>query len=117
MRKILDLETLCEMDNGRIRAAFNHELEAVVNDCYNRPGDSTARKIALVIEIKPKDFNSGLCETVTTSMAVKSSIPARKKTGMVMKITDERHVIFNDESFDDPNQRTLDEIKVEKSGQ
>lgn len=117
MRKVLDLAAINEMDNGRYAAAFNHELEQVINDCYNRPGDGAARKVALVFTVKPKEFNSGLCESVTTGLEIKSSLPSRKKTGMVMKITDERHVVFNDESFDDPNQGTFSDIETKRSGQ
>lgn len=43
----LTLESINDLDDGRVAVAFMQELRRAVTDCMDRPGDTTARSVSL----------------------------------------------------------------------
>lgn len=114
MKIKLGLDTLKELDMGKIPAAFNHELAYVVKDCLDRPGDDAVRAVELRLEVTPDCDASGVAETVTAEFSVKSKIPPRRTKKFQLQASANGTVIVNPESADDVNQGTLDELDQEE---
>ena len=51
--KQFTLRALPDLDGGRIGIAIEQAIERCQADCADRPGDRSARKVSLVIEITP----------------------------------------------------------------
>jgi len=72
----LTLETLGEVDHGKIAAAFNLLLQRVMLDCFDRPGDDKARSVELRLLVSPMaDPNTGAFDGCQVQFKLKSSVP------------------------------------------
>ncbi len=100
---------LAEIDGGRVARAIDAELEAVVRDCLNRPGDDAARKVTIEIAIKPAHTSdSGELEIAGVTFAVRSSVPKRtSRTYQAAVDVKRRKLSVNEFSPDNPNQGSL----------
>ncbi len=107
--KKLSLSTMIDMDGGKPVAAFDFELLQVIRDMTDRPGDATARKVSLVVDLIP------VCDTdsvtgqppklvdVDVTLRFAHSIPKRKTRGYRMR-PGAGGLLFEPESPDDPTQ-------------
>lgn len=108
-RMRLTLASIKDLDNGRVHAAWGHELAHVVKDCYDRPNDGKARKVTLQASLTPKGE-----EAVDIELEITSSVPPRRSRPFEMAIAPrDGDLIFNDASQDDVRQGTLDEVVVD----
>ena len=76
--KELTLETIGQIDDGRVALAFQAELKRIITDCQDRPGDNAARSLILTLKVVPIIDEAGFCEEVNGEFQVKSSVPNRK---------------------------------------
>lgn len=106
----LGLDTLNQIDMGKIKAAFDHELKHVVKDALDRPGDSTPRVVQLSMSVVPDVDSQGVAETVTCEFNVKSKVPPRRSKKYQLQASANGTVMVNPESPDNIHQGTLDEI-------
>lgn len=104
----LNLASVHLVANGRIEAAFDTEVEAIVRDIEDRGADGLPRKVTLEVLITPQ-VHGGMVEEVMTEFIVKSSVPARRSKPYSMVPQGGRALLFNPESREDANQGTLDE--------
>ena len=109
MQITLTLDTLKEIDSGRISAAFNAELRRIAQDLIDRPADPTARTVVLTVTVKPNG-DSGVCETADLEFRVKSSVPQRRSRSYSVAVQGNGSLVMNPVSPQDVRQRTLDEI-------
>ena len=111
----LSLDSLMELDGGRAAMAFQHELEKIVQDLDDRPGDKTARKVMIQLSIMPEQTDNGSAVTSEVAFRVKSSVPDRKTTSYRMKIDPiAKCLTFNPHSPEAPEQQTFDEVDAPK---
>ena len=75
----LGADTLANLDRGRAAAALNAALQQAVKDCINRPGDDRARKVTMVLEIKP------VSETINNEISCEG---AQGKYGVRLRVPD-----------------------------
>jgi hypothetical protein len=114
-QKRLSLDSLMELDGGRAAMAFQHELEKIVQDLDDRPGDKSPRKVMIQLSIIPEITESGAAVTSEVAFRVKSSVPDRKTTSYRMKIDPVgKCLTFNPHAPDAPEQQTFDEVDVPK---
>lgn len=104
----LSLTSLQEMDNGKVVAAVDHAIRQVVNDCIDRPGDKSKRKVLLQIEMKPVlDKDLGVLDTVNSKFRVKTNLPDRETVEYPMLPTQDGRLAFSPHSPGDPRQADL----------
>ncbi len=101
--------SLATIDDGRVAAALTDELRRAVKDCLDRPAEKKPRRVALVFEIKPGFVDdTGDCEEVKVSHALRNSLPARRSREFSMMPSKNGSLRFNDMSPGDVRQMTLD---------
>ena len=106
----LNLANLNELDDGRVSVAFMHELRRVVQDCMDRPGDTTARKVSLEFNLKPIIAEDGSCESADGDFKIKSTVPVRKSKNYSFNVNKKGHLIYSSNSPDDVDQTTFDDV-------
>ena len=106
------IESLTELDGGRVVEAWNQALKRAIADCEDRPGVTDTRKVMLQLELSPSLDEDGNVESVKGQFQIKDSVPTRKtkKYDFEPRFQDGAKVlVFNDLSDDNVHQRTLDE--------
>lgn len=109
MRMQLSLDTLKDFDAGKGAVAFEKCLARVVLDCLDRPGDKTARKVTMTVEVVPIMQQDGDVIDADVRFVVKSSVPAWTTAGRPLAVDRQGRLIFNDMAPDNPHQTTIDE--------
>lgn len=71
----LDLGELGNLRSGLVGKQFEEALRKCLADCVDRPGNNAARKIGLVIEIKPAYDDATECDKVDISVIVRDRVP------------------------------------------
>ena len=109
MFKEFNLESLKELDFGRISAAFDTERERVVKDCQDRPGDGKPRSIAIKFNFYPQSDGSESvdCDEVKVECEITSTVPKRRTKIYTMKPVRDGKLRFNADDPDDPENPTL----------
>jgi len=106
------LESLIELDGGRVPVAFNQAVVRLLKDCEDRPNDSKARKVTVELSLKPIGDEHGNLDEVKGSFKVKDTVPERETKEYsfgVRKRSGQPVLVFNDMSDDDVNQKTIDD--------
>lgn len=117
MKKRFTLETIGDLDSGKIAAAFETELKRVVDDLADRPGDKSCRRLALEVSFTPDASESGVCDGAKVEFKVKTSVPHRRSREFSMAVNASGSLIFNTEAPDNARQGTLDEVRRKEAGQ
>lgn len=103
------LESLNEVDAGRIVVAFQHELKRMIDDCRDRPGDKNARTVGLKCAITPiLDIidKKVICNGVNIEFEITGKVPVRRSRPIPMKVND-KGAYFNTDAPDNPDQTTF----------
>ncbi len=110
----LSLATLQQVDNGKINAAFDHELKRIIEDCHDRPAMDKPRKLVLEVSVTPNqstDSDQVYCSSVAMQIRVDAKIPGRRTKVYTMETKPSGTAFFNADAPEDPNQMTIqDEI-------
>ncbi len=106
----LSLSSMQELDDGRVAAAFIAELKRVVLDCIDRPGDKSARKVALQFNLTPVIADDGTCEAASGEFKIKSTVPERKSKTYSFNVNKKGHLIYSSNSPEDVDQTTFDDL-------
>lgn len=112
----LTLAMLKDLDMGRVAAGFQKELDHIVKDCEDRPGDVRARQVTLKLSLVPDSDGMGVCETVQGEFSITSSVPNRVSKKYQMRVHANGSLLFNPESPEDVTQGTLDSLLSEGEG-
>lgn len=115
MIREVTLENIGEMSDGAVAAQFQRHLTRAISDCEDRPGDKTARKLVLEVEVIPvmeQMDGGGLPSIVNANITckIKSKLPDHVSRPTECQIKQGHRAVFNDMSENNINQRTLDEI-------
>lgn len=108
---ILSTDTLDQLDNGKISAAFRKELQRVAQDLMDRPGDKSVREVHMTMRIAPVANDAGVCEEANVEIEIKSKVPPRRSRVYSMGVTPaaKGQIMFNPASDENINQKSLDE--------
>lgn len=103
------LDSLKDLDSGKIDIAIKHELKKIVGDLNDRPGDKSMRELNIKIKLSPATDASGLCETANVGFSISSKLPPRTTRDYNMEVHPKGELIFNPASDNNAKQKTLDE--------
>jgi hypothetical protein len=101
------LDSLSDIEGGKVRLAFDRLLKRCADDCYDRPGDGAARTVTLKLEIKPVLSPEGGCERVNVQVFAESGVPKLRSRVFDMGLTPSGRLLFNADSPDSVDQGTL----------
>ena len=101
----LTFRSLKDLDPA-IEPLLDKHVSAISNDCINRPGDKTPRKIILEMVFLPIIDQDGECDEVEMTLECKSKVPVYRTRGHRMRVT-RGGIGFNIDSPDNPNQQSL----------
>lgn len=110
----LKLSTLAQIDDGRIREAFEQALRRCEADCADRPALEEARRVVLTATLTPCLGDDATMESCDVQFQIVDQIPRRRSKVYNMK-ADESGLYFNELSPDDIRQLTLDEPRGPRS--
>lgn len=112
----LTLENLKLLDFGKIGVAFNAELEHVVKDCMDRPGDLKPREVCIRFKMIPRsnDPSNRDCDHVAIQSEITSKVPSRRTKVYEMIPNVKGHLLFNPDLPDEPDGTTLFEDQERK---
>ncbi|MDE2472327.1 MAG: hypothetical protein KGL35_27245 [Bradyrhizobium sp.] len=96
----LGLETVKELDAGRVSVAFAHELRRVVLDCLDRPAEKKERTVTLTVRVKPEVTDDGQCESAKARFQIASKVPQRESKAYDFGVTNKGHLFFQAEAED-----------------
>ncbi|MBX3435575.1 MAG: hypothetical protein KF847_19835 [Pirellulales bacterium] len=83
--RALSLQTLPQIDGGKIAIAFNAALRRAIDDIHDRPADASARKVKLAVVMKPMlDQTTGVLDGVEVSAEIDDTVPKRRTAAYPM---------------------------------
>lgn len=109
------LETLCTIDDGRIKEAFEQALRRCESDLRDRPNMNKARTISLEAELVPVTDDAGALLEVKVHFQVKDRQPARETKTYHMSAARGGGLFYNELAPEDARQLTLDTINGPKT--
>lgn len=108
------LKSLADIDNGRVREAFEQALGRCESDCKDRPGVDAARKVTLTATLSPVIDPDGEMSSCNVQFQITDSVPQRKSKVYNMQ-AGRAGLLFNELSPDEVNQMTIDEAPGPRS--
>lgn len=105
----LTLDSLKDLDYGKVQVAFQRHIERAVADCMDRPGDTSTRKVMLTCLLAPSEDQSGVGDYVDLQCHVVSKLPAHKSRvfqGKPRLRGGNAQLMFDTDSPDDVEQGT-----------
>ena len=114
--ELLNLESVAGIDAGRIAIAFEHELQACIADCKNRPALDKARTVTLKISLVPvlSQDKADEMESCYVDFQVSHAVPKKDSKSYNMQSTPSG-LVFNEMSPDDVRQLSLDMAQKPKA--
>lgn len=102
------LGAFIEFDNGKVAAAFDHEMRQMVRDVTDRPGDKSRRTVQLTVEMVPKlEKDKAALDTVAFRVQITSRAPVRKSIVYEGLPTNEGRLLVQTHSPTNPRQTEL----------
>ncbi len=108
--KVLNLDTIKDLDLGRVGVGFGRLLEQAVRDCLDRPADERARKLILQLSLKPKSEIVGQtvsCEGAAGVAQLRLKLPDYESQEVDFGVKQNGKLIFSEDSPRDHRQATM----------
>jgi len=70
-----DLNSMAEIDGGKINRLLRSHVQRVAHDCADRPNDKNKRKIVIEITAEPVPTDDGFCDHVNVQIRCRSRLP------------------------------------------
>jgi hypothetical protein len=106
-RMELTLESLKELDHGKIASEFHVHLRRAIEDCLSRPAEGKARTVRMELTVVPSDVADADCEQVDIRATITSTVPKARSKNYRMTALANGRVTFHDELPDNPDGRTI----------
>ncbi len=116
----LNLENLKQLDLGKISVAFDVELQRVVKDCMDRPGDKKCRKVAIIFLLSPTDESTGTGDAndvLHVGCEITSAVPKRRTRVYAMRPRVNGALTFHPDSPSDPSANMLYDHVDQETGE
>ena len=110
----LTLDKMGQIDSGRAMVAFQNCLQRAVQDCIDRPGVKTKRKVILEIQVWPVPYVDGNtidCESISATIKAKCGIPQYETQELDFGFKNNGDLVFNPDSPTNHRQQTFDEMR------
>lgn len=101
----LRLQTIPTLD-PKIGKLFDRHMERICDDCIDRPGDKTPRKLTLELIIEPVTDEKGQCDTVRLTVEAKTKTPVYRTPFYTCLLTS-KGLKFNEDYPKTPDQQPL----------
>ena len=114
----LTLDKMGQIDSGRAMAAFQNCLQRVVQDCVDRPGVKTKRKVILEMVVSPVPYVEGNtidCESIAATIKAKCLIPNYETQELDFGFKNDGTLVFNPDSPTNHRQQTFDGMRDDDS--
>lgn len=95
----LGFRTLAELADGTVDVMLQRHLQRIAQDCLDRPGDPSKRKVSLDFLCQPVIAQDGECETVKIEVECTAKVPVFRTRPYEMVPT-KAGFLFN---IDDPD--------------
>ncbi len=105
----LTLDSIKDLDGGRVYEAFQQAIKRIVNDCEDRPGVEKSRTVSLQVVATPISADEGSLDTVKVQFKVIEAMPKRESKAYDMMARKGGMLVFNDLSDDNVKQKTIDQ--------
>lgn len=102
----LEFASLAELDDGRIQRLLRMHLARIAQDCMDRPGDKTKRKVSIEFIIEPQINQQGECDDARVTVECKSKLPVYRSKPYEMRVT-KGGLLFNQDFPDSIDQPPL----------
>lgn len=104
-KSVLTLQTIADIDKGRIGLAVNQAIRLITQDITDRPADKTKRKVVVTIEMKPVlDSTTATLDVIENEFTVEAKVPKRRSAAYPMLPTSDGRQMFEKGSPFDPRQ-------------
>ena len=113
LKRIEEIESLAELDDGRLALAFTRHITRLIHDCENRPADEKARTLTINVAIKPTLIEGGYLTDFGVEASIKSKVPDHVTRTINCRVKNGHGGAFNTMSEDNVDQRTIDELAGE----
>jgi hypothetical protein len=80
---------------------FQAELKRAILDCVNRPTNKSARKVNLLVAVKPKADEQGNIDGLRLTFDVKATLPPRTSAEYDLAVTNQGQAVVLVESEDE----------------
>jgi len=100
------LPALMSIDDGRVRLAWEQQLQRLFEDMKDRPGVDKARELTLKTVMKPVVNEAGELESVEVEFEIKSGEPRRLSNKYSMK-AGRSGLLFNEFAPENADQMTF----------
>jgi len=102
------VETMADIDGGRLKAAIEKQLKRCVDDCKDRASLDKPRKVMIELCLTPvADDTTGEAEQVWLDYQVKTAIPSLHREGLSLGLQKNGDLLFNEHSPGNVDQRTV----------
>jgi hypothetical protein len=102
----LEFTSLAEIDDGRIQKLLRMHLQRIAQDCMDRPGDKTKRKVTIEFIIDPIVSPEGHCDDARVTIECKSKVPTYRTKPYEMRVNT-RGFAFNEDFPDQVDQSSI----------
>lgn len=102
----LTLDSLKDLDTGKVWQAFQMHLLRAAMDCLDRPADDKPRKVVLEFGLKPLMADDGDCSEVVGQFAIHSKVPTHR-TKLYSFGLRRNGLVYNPDAPDNVNQATF----------
>ena len=75
--KPLTIDTLGDLDDKTVRRLVDKALQEALTDCDNRPNLESARRVAIIVTMKPITDDRAGMKAVEVAVNVKHTVPPR----------------------------------------
>lgn len=111
--EVLKLDTIKDLDDGRVAIAFDQNMKRAVQDCMDRPSDKKSRKVSIVCNVTPIVAVSGECEGAEVDFELKTSVPVQRTRSYTLIPNKVGHLKFSKNSPDAGQTTIFDNVDKE----
>jgi len=84
---VLNFSSLNDLHDGRIARLLTQHLKRIAEDCMDRPGDKTKRKVQLEFIAEPIPDDDGGCDHVNLEIECRSKVPTYRSKKFEMRVS------------------------------
>jgi restriction endonuclease len=102
----LDFVSMPQLADGKVNKLLQRHLQRAAEDCMDRPGDKSARKVVIEYVFVPQVGQDGDCEKVICEVECKTKVPVYRSVPIQMRPT-KGGFLFNPDFADDLDAQSL----------
>lgn len=105
--QVFKVSSLSDVDNGRLARAIELQVRRVIDDCRDRAGLKTARKVAIEFMFSPIADETGDLMSAAFNYRIATTIPPQQREGLSFDVQKNGALLFSVFAPDNASQRTI----------